>query len=130
MAEDQRKADEERVEGLVSHIELFSRDVSRSVEFYSQVFGWTCNEYDLGGERYMGWMCPDGGVPGGFRKVNTTQQPATVNYVKTYDIDAVLQKIRERGARVLLEKVRIPGVGYMARFSDPFGNILGLFEPE
>ena len=132
MAEDRRKGDEtqERVEGLVSHIELFSSDPQRSSEFYSSILGWECKEYELAGERYMGWRCLDGGVPGGFRRMENGQRPATVNYVKSYDMDGVLRKVEERGGRVTLRKTHIPGIGHIARFIDPFGNILGVFEPE
>ena len=131
MAKDKRRDDEEnRVEGLVSHIEFFSSDPHRSAEFYGNVLGWVCNEYELGGERYMGWTCPDGGVPGGFRKMESGQKPATVNYVKSYDLDGVLEKVVERGGCILLERTHIPGIGCIARFKDPFGNLVGVFEPE
>lgn len=116
--------------GLVSHIELMTADPARARAFYSRVFGWECMEYELAGKPYVGWRNPEGGVPGGFRRMEQGQQPGIVNYVKTYDMDGVLAKVRERGGRVILERTPLPGIGWMARFIDPYGNMLGLFQPE
>jgi len=44
-------------------------------------------------------------------------------------MDGDLEKIRQRGGTITLEKRLIPEVGWIARFTDPFGNQLGLFEP-
>ena len=134
MADDKQRItekDENRVDGIVSHIEILSADTRRSSEFYTKVFGWICHEYELDGKPYMGWKPESGeGVPGGFRKMVAGQEPITINYVKTFDIDDVIKKIRERGGTITLEKKPIPGIGFIACFIDPFGNTLGLFQPE
>ena len=131
MAKDTGGSDKERLDGLVSHIEIHSGDTKRSSEFYSKVFGWVCNEFELDGKPYMGWKPADSnGVTGGFSDLPADQRPATVNYVKTYDLDGVIRKIKLRGGRIVMKKKHIPAIGWIARFIDPFGNLLGLFEPE
>lgn len=130
MADDQGRQSGEEVAGLISHVELFSRDPQNSSRFYSEVFGWQCNEYEIAGKPYMGFTPPNGIVPGGFRKLEEGDNTGTVNYFKIFDIDATLKRIKERGGEIVLDKTLLPGIGWIARFRDPFGNLMGLFEPE
>ncbi|WP_166872719.1 GyrI-like domain-containing protein [Salinibacterium sp. ZJ450] len=49
-------------------------------------------------------------------------------YVGVPDIDEALTKIRAAGGETLTEKQAIPTIGWMARFRDPEGNVIGLFQ--
>ena len=40
-----------------------------------------------------------------------------------------LEEIEGAGGKIVREKSEIPNVGWMALFSDVFGNVLGLFKP-
>jgi predicted enzyme related to lactoylglutathione lyase len=131
MAEDRSKNSEtvQKVDGIVSHIELLCDDPDATASFYQNVFGWEISRYELDGKEYVGWRNPDGGVPGGFRKRKDGERCCIINYVKTFNMQDDLEKILNRGGKLLQDKYLIPEVGLIAWFKDPFGNILGLFEP-
>jgi hypothetical protein len=131
MAEDRSEDTQrdENVSGIVSHIEILCEDVEKSARFYEAVFGWEISNYELEGRPYTGWRNPEGGVPGGFRERGENERPGVINYIKTFNMDDDLEKISRRGGRIIHGKRHIPEVGWIARYKDPFGNIMGLFEP-
>ena len=58
---------------------------------------------------------------------------AVIAYVCTAtvtDLDAVFTKALDSGGAVALEKMAVPGVGWLAYIKDTEGNILGLMQPD
>ena len=51
-------------------------------------------------------------------------------YVEVEDIDAKLEEAVERGAKVVIPVIAIPGMVTFATFSDPEGNCVGLVSSE
>lgn len=45
-------------------------------------------------------------------------------------MDEALAKVRAAGGDALSEKQSIPGIGWMARFRDTEGNVIGLFQEQ
>ena len=52
----------------------------------------------------------------------------TNEYVDSEDIDADLKKVEGAGGKVAHAKDEIPGFGWWAAFTDPTGNLLGLYQ--
>jgi predicted enzyme related to lactoylglutathione lyase len=50
-------------------------------------------------------------------------------YINTPELNTTLDKIRAAGGSILLDAYDIPGVGRMATFKDPTGNIVALLQP-
>ena len=48
-------------------------------------------------------------------------------YVATDDIDATLDKAESLGGKTVIPKTEIPNVGWFGFFTDPTGNMVGLF---
>ena len=83
--------------------------------------------HDTAGTAYPGingGLTPRHGVP------PAEGQPVNA-YVCTIgvdDIDAYIGKVKAAGGTVALEKMQIPGVGWLAYMKDPEGNIFGMMQ--
>lgn len=110
----------------IVHIELPTADVKASQAFYVSLFGWRI-ETD---ERFDYTMFePEEGPGGGFVKLGEKTKPGDVIiYVDTDDIDATLRQAESLGGQVVQPKMEIPGEGWIAIFTDPCGNRIGLFQ--
>jgi predicted enzyme related to lactoylglutathione lyase len=91
------------------------------------VFGFTIQKYD-GPTEY--WLVNTGdpkqpGINGGL-VINKDAQPRTVNTVAVDDLDVSIKRVEQGGGKIVVPKTAIPGVGWLAYFSDPEGNILGM----
>lgn len=116
----------------VVHFELPCDDTGRITRFFTQAFGWRCQQ--LGPE--MGHYVvvttaesdaiPDGhrgAIGGGFfprRDDMPAQLPGIV--IGVADIRASMGKVTEAGGQVLGEPMDIPGVGQYVAFLDTEGN--------
>ncbi len=109
----------------IVHVELSAKDPKSAGKFYSELFGWK-TEYDEKLD-YVSWG-EEGGVGGGFPKVGeNTAAGSVIVYISTDDIDASLKKAESLGAKTVTPKMEIPNIGHFAIFSDPTGNMIGLY---
>jgi predicted enzyme related to lactoylglutathione lyase len=46
----------------------------------------------------------------------------------TGDIDSFSQKVRKAGAKIVVEKMDVPGVGQFSLFENPDGRVLGMWK--
>jgi predicted enzyme related to lactoylglutathione lyase len=121
----------------VVHFEIPADDVERAKNFYGSIFGWQL--HDVPGMDYTSLVTTPvdeqnqmprepGAINGGlFRR--SADAPSTP--VVTIDVDSVdnaLKQIEAAGGRVVQPRVELPGMGAFAYFTDPEGNVLGLWE--
>lgn len=115
----------------ICHVELSSRNLAESQRFYEELFGWRTEAVTMGpgpAPDYALFSAPQG-PGGGFNPLNEqTKAGDVLVYVRTPDIPASLAKVRQLGGEVVLPETEIPGVGWMALFKDPTGNVVGLFK--
>ena len=100
-------------------------------EFYESVFGWKFTKWD-GLRDY--WLIKTGspdepGINGGLAR-RESKRVFSPNTINVSSIDESLDKIRERGGKILMLKTTISGVGYLAYFKDPEGNVFGIIEQD
>ena len=125
----------------VIHFEIHAANLDQMQKFYSDVFGWEIT--DMGpqmgnyrmvntGQDKTGGAYP--GINGGLtpRHGAPPQENQAVNaYVCTIgvdDIDASIGKAKSAGGTMALEKMQVPGVGWLAYMKDPEGNIFGMLQ--
>jgi predicted enzyme related to lactoylglutathione lyase len=110
-------------------VELYTPDVDAAKSFYASVFGWGTYAVDFPGGTYLS-VNPAGtdenGMFGGI--VPLSADPAEerlgahwVPYLHVPDVDAVASMTRELEGTVRAEPVSLPGVGRIAKLSDPAG---------
>jgi uncharacterized protein len=111
--------------GKICYLELPSRDVKESAAFYHAVFGWKIRT------RGDGSIAFDDGVTEVSGTWRTDRQPFTalgiLVYIMVYDIHATMKSIEQNGG-VIIQPVGMDAPEITARFTDPTGNILGLFQ--
>ena len=108
----------------VVHFEINADDVGRAVQFYTDVFGWKAEKWD-GPIEY--WLIMTGeGEPGIDGAISERQDPpeATVNMLDVNSVDEYVAKVLEHGGTVVVPKMAVPGVGWLAYCKDTEGNTL------
>jgi predicted enzyme related to lactoylglutathione lyase len=112
----------------VTHFEIPSDDPEKSMKFFRDVFGWTFQQF--GTETY--WMAMSGdektpGINGAIMKKRDANQPI-VNSIMVAGIDEYIKKIERSGGKIVVPKMAIPRVGWLSYFTDPDGNIHGIWQ--
>jgi uncharacterized protein len=114
----------------VVHFEILGPDGPATIAFYRELFGWDLRQVPMAGYRTYAYLPePDQGIGGGVGQLEpgdrAGERLVTV-YVEVSDPQATLDQAVQAGARVTLPVTEIDGVGAIARFRDPQGNIIGL----
>lgn len=116
----------------VVHFEIPAKEPEKLIKFYRGVFGWEIKKWE-GPVEY--WLITTGeeGTPGINGAIFRPKDhfTATVNTVEVPDIDEYMEKVKQNGGRIVVEKSIIPGVGYSAYCKDVEGVLFGLhqFDP-
>jgi uncharacterized protein len=114
----------------VVHFEIPCDDPQKTMDFFKKVFGWSFEQF--GSENY--WMVVTGpettpGINGGLMKRQNPGQPVA-NSIQVEDLDQCLVEITQAGGTVVVPKMPIPSVGWLAYFKDPDGNIHGVYQDD
>ncbi len=120
--------------GRVVHFEIPYDDGDRARSFYSNVFGWQMTEipemgYTLvasGPETETGPTEP-GYINGGMMK---REQPFTAPnlVIDVESIEAAFEAINSAGGTAVSDRQPVGEMGFAAYFTDPEGNLIGLWE--
>ena len=120
--------------GEFSWHELFSSDHEAGFRFYSELFGWQkLDEIDMGAMgKYLLWG-RDGKQLGGMMTMTGMKTPdgrpvppSWMYYVATADLDAALERAKQRGARVINGPMEVPGGQRIVQLLDPQGAAFSL----
>lgn len=112
----------------VVHFEIPSDNPEKSISFFQNVFGWQFQKF--GNEDYWVVMTGDEkqpGINGGLMKKRDPRQPI-VNSILVESVDDHILKIEAAGGKIVVPKMAIPSVGWLAYFTDPDGNIHGIYQ--
>jgi predicted enzyme related to lactoylglutathione lyase len=118
------------------HFEIHAADPARAQAFYSRVFGWTFQKF--GDMAY--WSITTGeqgpGVNGGLvqRMGPPPGDMAPVSgYVMTIDVpdfETSAAVILAAGGTKALDRMAVPGVGWLGYFKDTEANIFGVIQSD
>ena len=114
----------------VVHFEIPCDNPEKTMEFFREVFGWKFEQF--GNEEYWSAITGDEGSPGingGILKKRDPNQPVA-NSIEVPDLDEFVKKIEKAGGNIVVPKMPIPSIGWLAYFKDPDGNIHGLFQED
>jgi len=115
----------------VIHFEIDATKPERLVAFYEKIFGWKMEKWE-GPVEY--WLITTGkddqpGINGGLSK-RTEPQPTMVNTIDVPSVDEFVKKVEKNGGKIVVPKHAILGVGYIAYFKDPEGNMFGMMQDD
>lgn len=111
----------------VVHFEIAGKDRKKSEQFYSELFGWQIAHMD--GMDY-GLVSPAGdkSIGGGIGPTPPGGGPYVTFYIQVDDLQASLNKAEKLGGKTVMPPTPIPGYGSCAMFTDPDGNMIGLYK--
>jgi predicted enzyme related to lactoylglutathione lyase len=112
--------------GKICYVELPSTDAARSAEFYQRVFGWNIRKR---GDGSLSFDDTVGGVSGSWvlgRPPAST--PGLLLYVMVESVDAAVDAVVANGGEIV-QPVGADAPEVTARFRDPGGNVIGLYQP-
>jgi uncharacterized protein len=123
----------------VVHFEIPADQPDRAAKFYRELFGWDIKSAGpAGAEGIEYWMVktvagkgwPEApGVNGGLMRRMFPGQ-AIVNYIGVEDVDGFTRKAERLGAKVLMTKMPVPGMGWFAQLKDTEGNVFAIWQPD
>jgi predicted enzyme related to lactoylglutathione lyase len=100
-------------------------DIQRSADFYQKVFGWNMRKRDDGSTAFDDSV---GEVSGAFVKGRPPHaQPGLLVYVMVDNVAATCKLVEANGGKIVQSIGSDPGE-ITARFSDPAGNVVGLYQ--
>lgn len=114
----------------VVHFEIPCNDPEKTMKFFKEVFRWSFQQF--GNEQYWVTMTGDPktpGINGGLMKKRDPKQPI-VNSINVSSIDESIRQIEKAGGKIVVPKMPIPSVGWLAYFTDPDGNIHGVYQDD
>ena len=112
----------------VAHFEIHAPDPSTVVPFYERVFGWKVAKWEGPVEYFLVTTGEGGpGINGGILR-SKDGQPRTVNTVRVHSVDEYVARVPQHGGEIVVPKMAIPGVGWVAYAKDPGGVLIGIYE--
>jgi predicted enzyme related to lactoylglutathione lyase len=110
--------------------EVMGKDGAKLRSFYGDLFGWSYD--DVEGMDYGMVQNADGGsmpsIPGGIGTAPEGAPNYQTFYVGVDDIPGALEKAESLGGTTMVGPMDLPMGGKIAIFSDPEGNMIGLFK--
>jgi predicted enzyme related to lactoylglutathione lyase len=118
------------------HFEIHAENPQRAMQFYTALFGWTFSKWEAPQDY---WLIKTGeagmpGIDGGLlprRGSGPTPMQAPNAFVCTVDVadvEAAIRKVGDVGGRIVVAKMPIPTVGWLAYAHDTEGNIFGIMQ--
>ena len=114
-----------RANGKICYVELPAIDVRRSADFYQKVFGWTIRRRgdgntafdDTVGEVSGSWVV---GRP-------PSSQPGVLFYIMVDSVKDTVAAVTAHGGEIV-QAIGADAPEITARFRDPGGNVIGLYQ--
>jgi len=115
----------------ITHFEISAEKPEEVISFYEKAFNW---RFEKWGGPMEYWMIMTGdektpGIDGGL-KMRDEMGTNTVNTIDVSDIDESIENVTKNGGKITVPKMAIPGVGWIAYFTDPQGNVFGIMQSD
>lgn len=111
----------------VAMFEIVSEEPARSVEFYSELFGWKAGP-SFDGYTLIDTDAGEGAVGGGIGPSYAEGDTGVKIYIRVDDLDAAIRRAEQLGGTALVPPTDLPdGFGTFAVVTDPDGNAVGLW---
>jgi len=122
----------------VVHFEIHADQPDRAISFYAGLFGW---KFDRWGGPMPYWLIttgpdPEPGINGGLI-ARQGPRPAEGQSLNAYgctvavdNLDAMIAKVPGLGGSIVMPKMPIPGVGWLAYAKDTEGNVFGMMQAD
>ncbi len=113
-------------QGKLSYLEIPAVDPARSADFYEKVFGWKVSRRD---SDHVSFDDGTGELIGRWTSERGVMEAGFVPYIYVDRVDETLEAITAGGG-VVVDGPSAEGGLLIARFRDPAGNLLGVWQKE
>lgn len=113
------------VHGKICYIEIPTADIARSVAFYQALFDWKTRRRGDGATAFDDTIGEVSGAWVTGRPVSAS--PGLLIYIMVDDVRAAANAVVAHGGRIV-QPVGVDAPELTARFADPDGNVLGLYQ--
>jgi hypothetical protein len=123
----------------IVHFEIPADDPERAAKFYRELFGWDIQQWAGEGapEYWTVHTVPTDtkgqatrpGVNGGLMRRQHPEHPPT-NYISVERVDEYLLKGKRLGAKEVMPKTPVKGMGWFAWLKDTEGNVFAIWETD
>ncbi len=116
----------------IIHFEIAASNPEKVISFYKSVFGWNVQQW--GNEEY--WLAFTGdksepGIDGAFFKPKGAMPGnGFVNTIQVENLDATIEKVKTSGGELVVDKMALPGIGYLCYGKDVEGTIFGMMQED
>jgi predicted enzyme related to lactoylglutathione lyase len=110
--------------GKICYVEIPATDVQRSAEFYEKVFGWNIRQR---GDGAIAFDDSVGEVSGTWVTGRPPAAPGLLIYIMVDSVAATIDTLVTHGGE-LVQPIGADAPEITARFRDPAGNVLGLYQ--
>jgi hypothetical protein len=111
--------------GKVCYIEIPAIDINRSASFYKEVFGWRIRQR---GDGQIAFDDTVGEVSGTWVDGRRAAiEPGLLIYIMVDSVAATIDAVISKGGKVV-QPIGVDAPEVTARFSDPAGNVIGLYQ--
>ena len=110
----------------VVHFEIGCRDSGATQQFFRELFEW---KTEAAGPAAIISTGSEEGIAGHITELGHEPHNYVTIYVQVNDIQEYLDKAESLGGKTAIPPNEVPGMGHFAWFSDPDGNIIGLWKP-
>lgn len=111
--------------GKVCYIEIPARDIDASSNFYRSVFGWSVRKRGNGSLAFDDAVGQVSGTWVLGRKAMT--EPGLLIYIMVDSVASTIDTVIAQGG-IIVQPIGGDAPEITARFSDPAGNVLGLYQ--
>jgi len=125
MAKNNLKRHPALANGKVCYIEIPAIDINRSASFYKEVFGWQTRRRGDGHLAFDDTVNEVSGTWVAGRKAAT--EPGLLIYIMVDSVTATIDAVIANGGKIV-QPVGMDAPEITARFSDPAGNVIGIFQ--
>ena len=111
--------------GKICYLEIPTQDIERSMKFYEAVFGWNTRKRGDGNFAFDDGV---GEVSGTWVKGRApSNAPGILVYIMVDSVAETIEKIEANGCEIV-QPIGGDAPEITARFRDPGGNVLGLYQ--
>jgi uncharacterized protein len=111
--------------GKICYVEIPSTDIARSADFYTKVFGWRLRQRSDG---HTAFDDPVGEVSGTWVLGRpSSPDPGLLIYIMVDSVAETIEAVVAEGG-TLVQPIGADAPEITARFSDPMGNVIGLYQ--
>jgi len=114
-----------RANGKVCYIEIPAVDIKASAAFYTNVFGWQIRQRGDGSIAFDDGVGEVSGTWVLGRRLGT--EPGLLIYIMVDSIATTVDVVIANGGKIV-QPIGMDAPEITARFSDPAGNVLGLYQ--